>query len=161
MRTAPSPRDGVSRAEYEELVARVAALEVRADENEGGKRQEGVKQANPEPGSNKGIPSRVKAKQRKTAPLGITTNEAGYCIGDIIKVTKDRNYFTGKRNWLEGEIGTVCDVTAKFVRVRLKDNTEKMKKNHNVTLVQAKYQRVKYRGADKQWYLKEEPRPEM
>ena len=74
-------------------------------------------------------------------------------MGCVVKIRRDRNYWTGKKNRLEGQQGTVCHATAQCVRIHLADGEEKTKHSCNVELLKAKCPKVCYKDG-KDWVIR-------
>ena len=89
----------------------------------------------------------------KSVAACTTKNQAGFCKGDVVQVTWDKEFWTRKRSKLEGATVVVCDVTPCFVRCQVKGDPSvtKTKKNHNVKLLQAAHATVQCKDEGGKW----------
>jgi hypothetical protein len=70
----------------------------------------------------------------------VTRNEAGFMVGDVVRINWDRKYWSRKPTGYEGSGGVVKKVSPKFVWVDVvgvgSALTWHQKRNHNVTLLE-------------------------
>ena len=63
--------------------------------------------------------------------------KGSYCVGDVVKIKKDRDYWTKRKGPHEGKQGKVYAVTTKMVRIKIDGSGEQIGKyNPSVVLKQ-------------------------